>query len=121
MTLSWRHAKKILQWCEQEYGESKYWEYPPTISYRKPDYLTEDVCGWYDDSDCHIHLNNRQCNTIVELVKTIIHEYQHHLQDPKQYQKLSKKLSREQNPLEIEAEDIALGDYKKCLKQLKFI
>ena len=78
MTPSWRHAKKILQWCEQEYGESKYWEYPPTISYRKPDYLTEDVCGWYDDSDCHIHLNNRQCNTIVELVKTIIHEYQQH-------------------------------------------
>jgi hypothetical protein len=121
MRPTWRHARKVLQWCEQEYGWSKYEEYRPTISYRKPDHLTEDVCGWYDDSDCHIHLNNLSCNTIEELVKTVIHEYQHHLQDPKQYQRLAKKLSHEQNPLEIQAEEVALRDYKKCLQELVFI
>jgi hypothetical protein len=116
--LNWRHAGKVLEWCQNYYGPSKHCKYIPTLSYRKADYVTEDVSAYYDDQIAHIYINKEACNTIEELTKTVIHEYQHYLQNPKHYEILAMYLSRERNPMEIEAEKIARRDYKKCIKEV---
>jgi Zn-dependent peptidase ImmA (M78 family) len=102
------------------YGTSKYNDGYPTLSYRKPDYFLEDATGEYVPEENHIYINKIMCNTFEELAKTVIHEYQHYMQNTDHFQIVSMYVKRERNPFEIEAEKIAKKDYKKCLTKLGY-
>ena len=113
-----KHAVKIFEWCVKEYGKSKFNKVLPAIEFRKENYLTEGFFGFYDSDDATIYINKDMNHDIPELVNSIIHEYTHYKQNMTHYQILSLYLSDEQNPLEIEAHEIADRDTQKCLKEL---
>jgi Zn-dependent peptidase ImmA (M78 family) len=57
---------------------------------------------------------------IEDLVKTVIHEYVHYcFHNMKDYYVLSKYMDHDDNPMEKEADQIELRDYKECLLFLK--
>lgn len=116
--LTKRHANKILYWCLSNYGLSKYNKTFPDVEYKKHDYYTEGCMAYYDEIDNIIFISKDDNDTLEELVNSIIHEYIHYKQNMKEYQILSKTLSDFDNPLEIEANEIAERDTKKCIKEV---
>lgn len=114
------HALKILTWCEEKYGPSKYNKGYPSIEFRKERYPDEEnQDGYYDDITNSIFVNRDTHTKVEELVKTIIEEYVHYLQSPSEYQKLAEMHSYYDNPYEKEAKKIAKKDYKECLENMK--
>jgi hypothetical protein len=113
-----RHVNKIFGWCLKTYGKSKYNRTFPTIHFKKPDHTNEDCSGVYDEFEHTIFINKEQHDTLDDLVNTIIHEYTHYKQNMKHYQILALYLDNDKHPMEIEAEQVAERDMKKCLKEV---
>jgi hypothetical protein len=113
-----RHANKIFEWCVKTYGKSKYNKIVPEIEYRKGDHTTEECSAFYDEIEGIIFIDKDQNDTLEELANTIIHEYTHYKQNMKHYQILSLYLTEDKNPMELEAEQIAEKDTKKCLSEV---
>lgn len=114
------HALKILKWCEDRYGLSKYNEGHVSIEFRKEKYPDEEnQDGYYDDITNTIFVNRDTHATLKELVKTIIEEYVHYLQSDEEYQRLAKTYNYYDHPLEKEAKEAAKKDCKICINELK--
>ena len=118
--LTYHDARKVLDWCIEKYGPSKINGNRLSIQYRKPDFSEEDMSGYYDRDDETIFVNRLMNENLSDLVKTVIHEYVHYrFHNMKDYYVLSKYLSHDKNPMEIEAVKIENRDYKLCLKDMK--
>jgi hypothetical protein len=114
------HAKRVLDWCIERYGKSKYSKHYPTIRFIKfTDYENIGLLGYYEPEFCEIFINSEDHLNVDELCKTIIEEYQHYMQSDSQYQKMAKVYSYDQHPLEKQAQKIANTHYKICVKELK--
>jgi hypothetical protein len=113
-----KHINAILNWCVKTYGKSKYNKEFPIVQYKKPDYLTEGAIAFYDDWEGVIFINKLENKNLYDLTNSILHEYTHYKQNPKHYEILSLYLPYSKNPLEIAADEIAIKDTKKCLKEL---
>jgi hypothetical protein len=118
MKLHRSHAVKVLEWCKRHYGRSNYNGGYPTISYTKPDYMLEDLAGYYCEQENHIYINCCLCCTLDELVETVIHEYTHYKQNMYHYQIVARYVKRQDNPFEHEADKIAKRDRQKCIEEM---
>jgi len=116
--LTKRHVNKIFDWCLSTYGKSKYNRTFPDIQFKKPDYSNKDCAGFYDEVEHFIFVNKNDHSTLPDLVNTVIHEYTHYKQNMKHYQVLALYLDRDKHPMEIEANEVADRDTKKCLKEV---
>lgn len=77
----------------------------------------EGTYGEYCDNYILVYYN--ECNTVGKFLHTFIHEYTHHLQDLRSYDKLLSKVGYDNHPLEIEANEVA-DEYKQdCLVQFR--
>lgn len=112
------HALKSLEWCKKKYGKSRYNGPCPTISYAKPDYMLDGLTGYYEPDYNHIYVNSEMCNTVEELVATVIHEYQHYLQNMYHYQIIAKYCNHDNHPMELMALQVEKRDSKKCMQDL---
>lgn len=99
----------ILEWCRRKYKKSKYFEEYPALTIRRTGCKYKGV---FDDEELLIEIFPNNHKTLNDLVKTMIHEYQHYLQDPELYEHNSK--ASEDN-----ANKIMRRDFKECLKDLK--
>jgi Zn-dependent peptidase ImmA (M78 family) len=114
-----KYAELVLDWCIEEYGKSKHNGDYPYVEFRKPDHTESDHIGYYDDIDGTIFVNKDKVKSVEELVKTIIHEYCHYKRHKMEdYQVLSKYLSDDKNPMEIEAIRIEERDYSRCIREI---
>lgn len=112
------HATKILDWCLNTYGKSKFNKEFPDLEFKNPDYYTEGCMAYYDEIESVIFVDKTQHQNLYELANSIIHEYTHYKQNMRHYQILALYLSDNKNPMEIEANRIAKKDSKKCLKEV---
>ena len=113
-------ARKIYNWCVAEYGRSKLNGRYPNIAFRKGEDWMVNHFGHYDKEEQSIFLNKDANLTLEALVRTIIHEYTHHVKHSmREYDILAKYLSYDKHPLEIDARKVERRDYKKCLRYLK--
>jgi Zn-dependent peptidase ImmA (M78 family) len=119
MKLTRFHALKILEWCQREYGESKYNKGYLTLEFRAPSEITGYVLGYYDDIENMIHINSKDHEDLEDLCKTVIEEYSHYLNNDKEYQKLFEKYDYDTHPHEIQSKRLAEKDYLRCLSDLK--
>lgn len=121
--LHWGTARKILQWCMNHYGRSKYNGGYPSLRYidtEKYENFNED--GFYEDIENIIYVNSKSKNikNLEELVRTVIHEYAHYKYHPMgKYYKLAEKYNNFDHPYEIQARQIEDRDTKKCLSYLR--
>jgi hypothetical protein len=94
-------AKLTIDFCTENFGKTKNKSWPTTyISWRS----NTSLIGEYDPFNHDIWVWVKNCPTVMELVKTIIHEWTHSKQRIlTEYQKLHRKFGYKDNPLEIEA------------------
>lgn len=104
------NIKTITKWCSSNYGIKGS---IPSI------YLSKDIDikGLYVEEDNTITI---RIDSEEEMIKSIIHEYQHYLQSKDQFEMLyNMGYSYEDHPFEMVAESIAIRDFEECLKFLE--
>jgi len=119
-----RVAELVVQWCYDKFGPSKYSPFIPDVSISTED--DTNLLGEYVSDDNEIILywselknkRNKLYETI-DLIVTIIHEYQHYLQDPKWYSRYLNMLTLKEkdngsHPYELHADRVALAKWNEC-------
>lgn len=109
---------QILNWCKRKLGKSKYF---PIRKLKLRIHNGIEYLGQFDISKNIIYINPIRHKNKIELAETVIHEYVHFLQNPKEYNRLLFRNDYKNyydHPHEREAEKIALKLGKKCLKEL---
>lgn len=109
----------ILQWCETQFGESKYQPRFPKLRFRsRPP--KKNLCGefHYKKNEIFVYAGShvREDNPILAVVNTILHEYRHYLQNMHNYEIYFKKYtySEENHPYEKTCEEFAKWFQHDC-------
>jgi len=71
----------------------------------------------YWDNEIIVYYNN--CRTVSNLIRTIVHEWQHQLQPMTKYEKIHNEVGYDNHPFEIEAEAVERKNYKQVWKHIK--
>lgn len=101
----------ILEWCKNKYKHSKFQdEYPEIILKRKE--KDGILKGEFLDEINTIEIYPKHHSNLEDIIKTIIHEYQHYKQDPYYYTDFSEEC-------EDKANQIMERDFLKCMKEIK--
>jgi len=114
--ISRKNALKILDWCYQEYGCSKYTREYVRIYLYKTSKTKLNIYGEYDWDEKVIRVYADMHKSFKEFAGTIIHEYQHYLQNEDLYMLYSKR-GYKNNYYEIRAESISSRDKRRCIKE----
>lgn len=113
-----KNLKKILKWCKDTYGESRF---------KKMDTLkviiipTMDAAGAYCTIQNAIFINPKRHDSFIGVIDTMIHEYTHFKQDINvMYFKYFKEYTYnyENHPYEITARETASRDKRKCFRDV---
>lgn len=113
-------AQETLKWCLKTFGNPLK-KKTPFIKFVK-DRRFKKFCGEYYCKEITIYGN--VCKSTTTVVKTVIHEFMHFLQMPRnkdmeKYAKLQRKYDYRNNPYEIEAFSFEKEHYKACKEHLK--
>ena len=93
-------------------------KYQPVITYYKSIEGDNDMGEYrYWDNEIIVYYNN--CRTVGNLIRTIVHEWQHQLQPMTKYEKIHNEVGYERHPFEKEAEAIEKKNYKQVWKHIK--
>lgn len=103
-----------LDYCRMNVGYKKH-KGLPKFSIVKG--RVEGTYGQYFTNKIFIYYN--ECGSVGKFVDTFIHEYTHHLQDLRSYQKVLSKVGYNNHPLEIEANETARKYKQDCLEQFR--
>lgn len=100
-----KYSKLALKWCVNKFGKNNrkkrelILKPKKTIKYQKRSKVFGIYCFYRNT--IYIYLNN--CDSIKDIVSTIVHEYTHYLQSSTKYHYYQNVYYYTQNPLEIEA------------------
>jgi len=108
------HALRVMNWCKVNVGLNYRRHTLPLLEWHSKG---ED-CGDYDFEDNIISIYKNQHTSVIEIIATIIHEWVHYRQSTKKYYELDEKFGYAGNPLEHEADKIALDLKYKCRRDL---
>jgi hypothetical protein len=113
------HCVKILEWCEEEFGASKYNKGVLTLEFKKPTAYTEGLLGEYNSIENMIYVNSKDHENLEDLCKTILEEYYHYLESDDEYQKLYESYDYEDHPHEVAAKKFSVMNWRSCLLDLQ--
>ena len=71
----------------------------------------------YWDNEIIVYYNN--CRTVSNLIRTIVHEWQHQLQPMTKYEGMDERHGYHNNPMEIEAMEAEQKYYKRLWEAIK--
>jgi uncharacterized protein YjaZ len=116
-----KYAILALKWCKKNFGVStrKRRKLEFEISERKRKMGDLVVFGVYCFYKNKITLYAPNCETLHDVVSTIIHEYSHYLQSRTKYEKYEKTYNYEKNPLEKEAVRNEKKYTKECFRYIR--
>ncbi len=115
------YAIQTLKWCREYFGENdrkrtklifEFSERPRTM---KKCIVYGNYCFWRNKMTLYLP----HCNTIHDIISTIIHEYTHYLQSRPKYQHYQRHYFYSTNPYEREAKRNEDRYTKMCLKHIK--
>ena len=108
-------GEKVIDWCIDEFGLSKYYEHYP---YMEIDMDGVNLMGEFIGDNNEIIVYPNAMDNIDDFVSTVIHEYTHYLQRPSWYTRYTNMgYEDENNPYEMIAETIAINNWKQCKKE----
>lgn len=110
-------ALLILMYNVYVFGVHKYKKVPKISIINDADLA---YYGWFETKTNKIVVNRYYASTIKLLMKTILHEYTHYLQNMSLYKRILKKVGYDNHPYEIEARDNEKY-YTEVYKQIKHI
>lgn len=109
-----------LRWCQENIGVNKKKRNIKlslrSKPYREGNYI---VLGHFCHIENRILLYDVYEQSLIELVKTIIHEYTHYLQSSRKYWEYYKTHYYSQHPYERQAKRNEMKYGKICLKEIK--
>ena len=113
-----RIGRQVIKWCRTNMGinSRKKWDVLVTF-YKSLDEDTDMGEYRYWDNEIIVYYNN--CGTVENLIRTIVHEWQHQLQPMSKYERLLDEHGYEEHPFEIEAEAIEEQYYKQVWMDIK--
>jgi len=113
-----RIGRQVEKWCRTNMGINGRKKYQPVIAYYKSMEGDNDMGEYrYWDNEIIVYYNN--CRTVSNLIRTIVHEWQHQLQPMTKYEKIHNEVGYEEHPFEIEAEAVERKNYKQVWSHIK--
>lgn len=129
-----QYAEKSLEWCINNLGTRKRKKRKINLKfynregYQKITYETKKtfsrkypIQGKYCEYRNLIVIYGPSCETLEDVVSTVIHEYTHYLQSMYQYRKYQEIYYYSSNPLEKEAKRNEEIHTKKCMDFIKSV
>ena len=105
-------GKKVIDWCVDEFGLSKYYEHYPYIEI---DMDEVDLMGEFVGDNNEIIVYPNAMDNMDDFISTVIHEYSHYLQRLSWYTRyINMGYEGVDNPYEMIAETIAVNNWKLC-------
>ena len=109
-------GKKVIDWCVDEFGLSKYYEHYPYIEI---DMDEVDLMGEFVGDNNEIIVYPNAMDNMNDFISTVIHEYSHYLQRLSWYTRyINMGYEGVDNPYEMIAETIAINNRKLCKKEV---
>ena len=109
-------GKKVIDWCVDEFGLSKYYEHYPYIEI---DMNEVDLMGEFVGDNNEIIVYPNAMDNMDDFISTVIHEYSHYLQRLSWYTRyINMGYEGVDNPYEMIAETIAINNRKLCKKEI---
>jgi hypothetical protein len=108
-------GEKVIDWCVDEFGLSKYYEHYPYIEI---DMDEVDLMGEFVGDNNEIIVYPNAMDNMDDFISTVIHEYSHYLQRLSWYTRyINMGYEGVDNPYEMIAETIAVNNWKLCKKE----
>ena len=109
-------GEKVIDWCVDEFGLSKYYEHYPYIEI---DMNEVDLMGEFVGDNNEIIVYPNAMDNMDDFISTVIHEYSHYLQRLSWYTRyINMGYEGVDNPYEMIAETIAINNRKLCKKEI---
>ena len=109
-------GNKVIDWCVDEFGLSKYYEHYPYIEI---DMDEVDLMGEFVGDNNEIIVYPNAMDNMDDFISTVIHEYSHYLQRLSWYTRyINMGYEGVDNPYEMIAETIAIDNRKLCKKEI---
>lgn len=115
-------AKQVLKWCKENMGINYRRKSLPKVSVRinfRKDETERFIKGIYYSSENRIIVYSVNCETMDEVVSTIIHEYSHYQQSMKKYWEYFEFYYYSNHPYEKEARKNEEMYTKKCIRSIR--
>jgi|LauGreDrversion4_2_1035121.scaffolds.fasta_scaffold119120_2 hypothetical protein len=115
-------ATQVLRWCKENMGVNNRRKSLPKVSVRinfRKDETERFIKGIYYVNENRIIVYSLNCETIDEVVSTIIHEYTHYQQSMKKYWEYFEFYYYSNHPYEKEARKNEEMFTKKCIRSIK--
>jgi hypothetical protein len=118
--LNKKDIKKIvnltLMWCIKKWGLNKKRKGLLCVEFgwEKKNYM-----GQYEYGENIISIYPKSIKNVRDLIDTTIHEFTHQRQSMSYYHTILKKSGYSEHPMEIEANDVAFLNRKKCWDDVK--
>lgn len=110
-----RVAKETINYCISTMGTKPNLPVPAvSIQYRG----RSRNYGQYDSNRNKVQVFHNTCGDVKMVIRTIIHEYTHYLQDMEKYWIVYKKVGYDNHPLELEARSNEKL-YSPCWREIK--
>lgn len=121
LTLKKQYAIKALKWCKNFFGENdrKRSKLSFEFTTRKRTLKGHMVYGNYCFYRNKMTIHEPACETIYDIVSTVIHEYTHYLQSRPLYKIYQDNYYYSTNPYEREAKRNEEKYTKLCMKEIK--
>ena len=108
---------ETIKWCEANLGKKRK---RTRLTFKVLTQKVGEPCyGMYDPTHNVIIIHRNMCDTVRDVVRVVIHEYTHYLQDLRGYSKVLREVGYRKHPQEIEAR----GNEKlfsKCWTEIKY-
>jgi hypothetical protein len=116
--LALRVGRMAERWCRSNMGTNRRKKYDVAVTFYKSYDGDLDMGEYrYWDNEIIIYYNN--CGNIKNLIRTVIHEWQHQLQPMGKYEKVLDEIGYEDHPFEKEAEAAEEKYYKQLWMDIK--
>ena len=106
---------ETILWCEANMGKKKK---RTRLKYRVLTDKSGESYGMYDPTINTIIIHRNMCETVRQVVRVVIHEYTHYLQDLRGYSRVLREVGYTRHPQEVAAR----GNewlYSNCWKHIK--
>ncbi len=116
-----KYAILTIKWCREFFGvnERKKTKLEFEFTTRKRSIKKAMVYGNYCFYRNKMTIHEPACETLYDVVSTVIHEYTHYLQVRRKYREYEMTRYYSQNPMEREAKRNEDKYTKECLKYIK--
>ena len=111
-----KDAVRVMNWCKRNVGLNYRRRTLPVLEWHSVS--SDKDMGDYDFEDNIISVYKSNHTSVIEIIHTIIHEWAHYKQSTKKYYEYSEKYNYQDNPLEIQANELADKMKWKCRKDL---